>query len=91
MARLVQGLRRYARGARFVSIASYADATGSSAYNLALTRLRTEAVAQLLLTGLRPAPHRVSLTWHGESDPIASNGTAAGRARNRRVLILIVR
>jgi 6-phosphogluconolactonase (cycloisomerase 2 family) len=91
MARLVQGLRHYARGARLVSIASYADATGSSAYNLALTRQRTEAVAQLLLTGLRPAPHRVSLTWHGESDPIASNGTAAGRARNRRAVIRIVR
>lgn len=91
MTRLVQGLRHYARGARSVSISSYADATGSSAYNLALTRQRTEAVAQLLLGGLKPPPRRVLLTWHGESDPIASNATAAGRARNRRAVIRIVR
>lgn len=91
MTRLVRGLRRYARGSQLVSISSYSDATGSAAYNLALTRQRTEAVGHLLLTGLRPPPHRVSLSWHGESDPIASNGTVAGRARNRRAVIRIVR
>jgi YD repeat-containing protein len=91
MAALVRGLRRYARGARLVSIASYADATGTRAYNLALTRRRTQAIARVLLTGLSPAPHRIGLSWHGESNPIASNATAAGRARNRRSVIRIVR
>ena len=91
MAALVRRLRRYARGARLVSIASYADATGGRAYNMALTHRRSQAIAQLLLTGLSPAPHRVAITWHGESDPVASNQTAAGRARNRRTVIRIVR
>ncbi len=84
-------LRRYARGARLVSIASYSDATGTHAYNLALTRRRSRAIARLLLSGLSPAPRQVHLSWHGESDPIASNATPAGRARNRRSVIGIVR
>jgi hypothetical protein len=90
-ATLLRGLRRYARGAHLVSISSYADATGSRAYNLNLTRRRSHAIAHLLLSGLVPAPRRIALSWHGESDPIASNATDAGRARNRRSVIRIVR
>ncbi|GEM_PF-2180317 len=91
MAAFVRGLRHYARGARLVSIASYADATGSRAYNLALTRRRSQAIARVLLFGLRPGPTRTALSWYGESDPVASNATAVGRARNRRSVIRIVR
>jgi DNA-binding beta-propeller fold protein YncE len=91
MAAFLRGLRHYARGARLVSIASYADATGSRAYNLALTRKRSQAIARVLLFGLRPGPTRTALSWYGESDPVASNATAVGRARNRRSVIQIVR
>jgi DNA-binding beta-propeller fold protein YncE len=91
MAALVRGLRHYARGAKLVSIASYADATGSRAHNLALTHRRSQAIARVLLSGLLPRPQRIALSWYGESDPVASNATAAGRARNRRSTIRIVR
>jgi DNA-binding beta-propeller fold protein YncE len=91
MATFVRGLRHYARGAQLVSIASYADATGSRAYNLALTRKRSQAIARVLLFGLHPGPMRTALSWYGESDPVASNATAVGRARNRRSVIRIVR
>ncbi len=91
MAALVRGLRHYARGARLVSIASYADATGTRSHNLALTRRRSQNIARILLSGLRPPPDRTALTWFGESDPVASNATKAGRARNRRSVIRIVR
>ncbi|MHB8241901.1 MAG: beta-propeller fold lactonase family protein [Solirubrobacteraceae bacterium] len=90
-ARILRRLRRYARGARLVSISSYADATGTRAYNLNLTRRRSQSIARLLLAGLSPAPRDVQLSWHGESDPVASNATSAGRARNRRSVIRIVR
>ena len=91
MAAFVRGLRHYARGARLVSIASYADSTGTHAYNLQLTRRRSETIAHLLLAGLFPQPHHVQLRWYGEDDPIASNATVTGRARNRRSVIRIVR
>jgi hypothetical protein len=91
MAAFVRGLRHYARGAKLVSIASYADATGTRSYNLALTNRRSQSIARILLSGLHPGPRRSTLTWYGESDPVASNATAAGRARNRRSVIRIVR
>ena len=56
---LLRRLRRYARGARLVSISSYSDATGTRAYDLALTRRRSQAIAGLLLSGLTPAPRQV--------------------------------
>jgi DNA-binding beta-propeller fold protein YncE len=91
MTALVRRLRHYARGAQLVSIASYADATGRRAHNLALTHRRSQAIARVLLSGLLPRPQRIALSWYGESDPIAANATAAGRARNRRSTIRIVR
>jgi DNA-binding beta-propeller fold protein YncE len=91
MAAFVRGLRHYARGAELVSIASYADATGTRSYNLTLTHRRSQNIARMLLSGLHPGPRRTALTWYGESDPVVSNATAAGRARNRRSTIRIVR
>ncbi len=90
-ARILRRLRRYVRGARLVSISSYADDIGTRAYNLELTRRRSQAIARLLLTGVFSAPRHVHLSWYGESDPVASNATSAGRARNRRSVIRIVR
>lgn len=91
MIAFIRRLRHYARGAQLVSIASYADATGTRSHNMALTRRRSQNIARVLLSGLHPRPRRTALTWYGESDPVASNATAAGRARNRRSVIRIVR
>ena len=88
---MIGRLRHYARGAQLVSISSYADDTGTRAYNLVLTHRRSQNIARVLLAGLHPSPRRTALTWYGESDPVASNATAAGRARNRRSVIRIVR
>lgn len=90
-ARILRRLRRYVHGARLVSISSYADDTGTRAYNMDLTRRRSQVIARLLLAGLSPGPRHVRLSWYGESDPVASNATSAGRARNRRSVIRIVR
>jgi outer membrane protein OmpA-like peptidoglycan-associated protein len=88
---LVSALRRYARAARTVTISSYADSTGAPGHNLALTRRRTRSVADALLGGLAPRPSRTWLHWYGSHHPVASNTTAAGRGRNRRTEIRIVR
>lgn len=64
------------------------DSTGSAQYNMKLSHERAAAVANFLI-GRGINPKRV-LTWaRGETDPIATNSTAAGRRANRRVDIII--
>lgn len=71
-----------------VHIVGHTDSRGTAAYNQTLSERRAGAVASYLAKqGVSPA--RV-MTWgRGESEPIASNDTQAGRARNRRVDIVI--
>jgi chemotaxis protein MotB len=58
--------------------------------NWELSTARADAVLEVLLAqGV--APTRLSATGYGDVNPIASNATAAGRARNRRVDIVILR
>jgi type VI secretion system protein ImpK len=55
--------------------------------NWELSVARADAVAGLLATRLSPG--RLRVEGRGESDPIASNDTPEGRARNRRVEIVV--
>lgn len=71
-----------------VRIVGYTDSQGEDAANLALSRQRADAVkASLQSAGI--AASRLSASGKGEADPLADNGTAAGRARNRRVEIVV--
>ena len=67
-----------------VTVAGHTDSIGSPAYNMELGRRRADAVAQLLLKYGVPLK-RMAIKSYGETQPIASNETAAGRAKNRRV------
>lgn len=71
-----------------IHVVGHTDSTGRAEYNLQLSQQRARAVANFLISrGVDP--QRV-LTWgRGETQPIASNDTAAGRAANRRVDIVI--
>ena len=53
--------------------------------NAGLSRERAGEVAEFLQRALQVASESISYEWAGDSRPIASNGTAEGRARNRRV------
>src|SRR5690606_28591023 len=53
--------------------------------NDTLSRERARAVAELFQEALDLPPEAISYEWAGESRPIASNASEAGRARNRRV------
>ncbi len=67
-----------------VEISGHADADGSEAANMKLSEDRTLAVlAYLVAKG--QSPDRFDLLWFGETQPIASNDTEEGRARNRRI------
>lgn len=72
-----------------VRVLGFADATGDKNYNKELSQQRAEAVKNYLIaTNKLPADH-LSTEAFGESAPIASNATAAGRQENRRVEIAV--
>ncbi|HIF9535339.1 TPA: OmpA family protein [Photobacterium damselae] len=67
-----------------IYITGYTDSSGSAHYNQKLSQKRAQAVKDYLVEqGVASA--RIIATGKGESNPIASNATAEGRAQNRRV------
>jgi OOP family OmpA-OmpF porin len=67
-----------------VEIEGYTDSTGDESHNLELSQERADAVRECLISqGVDGS--RLVAKGYGESDPIASNNTARGRAQNRRV------
>jgi len=79
-------LNRYPRTT--IRIIGYTDSTGSEHYNQVLSSRRAQSVAWYLQDH-RVAPSRIHTEGRGESNPRASNASAAGRQLNRRVEILI--
>ena len=71
-----------------IDIIGHADSAGSDAYNLDLSRRRASSVAGYLVSR-NVLAERLFVDGRGESQPIASNDTPAGKAQNRRVEILI--
>ena len=72
-----------------VLIVGHTDAMGSDAYNQGLSERRASSAAVFLGSqGVERA--RLRTTGRGESEPIDSNATEAGRAQNRRVEVVIV-
>lgn len=72
-----------------IVITGHTDSTGASQKNLKLSRDRAKKVAQFLNEFGGVDPRRITFNGYGASKPVASNETAAGRAANRRVEILI--
>jgi len=73
----------------YVDVLGHTDSTGSDVYNQALSQRRAQSVADYL--GSRGvAPARMGIRGFGETQPIATNDTDAGRAQNRRVEIKVV-
>jgi outer membrane protein OmpA-like peptidoglycan-associated protein len=71
-----------------VVIEGHTDSVGSDDYNMQLSQRRADAVRMELLNR-NVVSTRVSAAGKGESAPIASNDTDAGRQQNRRVEIII--
>lgn len=71
-----------------VEVVGHTDSNGSEAYNQKLSEKRAQAVAKALeAQGVDAA--RITAKGQGESNPIASNATAEGREKNRRVELVI--
>jgi len=71
-----------------VTIVGHTDSTGSPAINNPLSVERAQSVRDYL-AARGVSPTRVETAGHGEREPIADNGTEAGRAKNRRVEIFL--
>ncbi|GLT02337.1 OmpA family lipoprotein [Sphingobium jiangsuense] len=73
----------------YIDIYGHTDSDGSDAYNQGLSERRAQSVANYLaMRGVQSA--RMATRGFGETQPIASNTTAEGKAANRRVEIKIV-
>lgn len=72
-----------------IEIAGYTDVTGNKDYNQALSARRAYAVKQFLAErGV--SVDRMVATGYGDSQPVGDNSTAAGRAKNRRVVFRVL-
>jgi len=71
-----------------VDVIGHADSTGDAGYNQALSERRASSVAGYLINRgvLR---ERLFVMGRGETQPIATNDTPAGRAQNRRVEVVL--
>lgn len=71
-----------------ILLEGHTDSTGSEEWNLELSKLRAQSVENYL-AGQKVMESRFTDMGYGESQPIASNDTAEGRAANRRVEVAI--
>ncbi len=72
-------------------VVGYTDSVGSEDYNQTLSEKRASSVINYLQQQCRWKPYRMlTPTGMAESDPLASNDTAEGKAQNRRVSVNIL-
>jgi peptidoglycan-associated lipoprotein len=73
----------------YLEIQGHTDATGDALYNFKLGEERAEAVRRYLSKqGI--ALNRMSTISYGKDEPVDSNKTRDGRAKNRRVVVIVL-
>jgi outer membrane protein OmpA-like peptidoglycan-associated protein len=72
-------------------VAGHTDADGSPNYNYELSKRRAENIAAYLIADKNLDPTWVMAVGYGERVPVGDNKTEAGRAKNRRVEIMVYR
>ena len=73
-----------------LQIFGHTDSAGSATANLNLSQKRANTIADYLIKkGI--AKDRIMAKGHGEKFPIADNNTSQGRAKNRRIEVMLVR
>jgi OOP family OmpA-OmpF porin len=73
-----------------LEIAAHTDSRGSDAFNLTVTQSIADQVRMALIARRIPA-ERLRATGYGETQPIAPNSTAEGRAANQRIELRVTR
>jgi outer membrane protein OmpA-like peptidoglycan-associated protein len=73
----------------YLEIQGHTDSTGPTSLNKRLGEERAEAV-RLFMNQHGVPLNRMATISYGEQDPVASNKTRAGRAQNRRVVLIVM-
>ena len=73
----------------YLEIQGHTDATGPKQVNLKLGEERAEAVRRFM-NEQGVALNRMATISYGPDQPVASNKTRAGRAQNRRVVVIVL-
>ena len=76
-------------GNKNMRVIGHTDSVGPASYNLGLSKRRAEAVTAWLVNQGGIPKEDLSATGVGQSQPKASNATANGRAKNRRVEVVL--
>ena len=85
--KLVEFLKKYPN--RNVLIEGHTDSVGRDDYNMALSQRRADSVKdKLVADGVET--DRITAVGYGKKYPVAGNDTAAGKAANRRVEVIIL-
>ncbi|MHA6193462.1 OmpA family protein [Pseudomonas wadenswilerensis] len=87
---IAERLRQESASAR-LTVTGHTDSVGSDIYNQRLSDKRAHSVVRYLVESGVPQASFVSVSGMGESQPVADNKTADGRAQNRRTEIKIQR
>jgi OOP family OmpA-OmpF porin len=85
--KVAEGLREHPR--LRIEVQGHTDATGSAEYNLTLSQRRALSVRDYLVGQQVPADELVA-KGYGKTQPVAGNATPAGRAKNRRVVLIVL-
>ena len=72
-----------------LTIEGHTDSHGGDDFNQKLSQERAESVQQYMINAMRIPTYRLIATGYGETRPVASNETASGREKNRRIDIVI--
>jgi len=73
-----------------ILVVGHTDSAGSELYNMTLSKNRAYAVNNYFKNNKGISSSRLSVNWFGESKPMSDNSIASGRAKNRRVNIVIL-
>lgn len=85
---LAAKIKKVGSGLQSVVVEGHTDSRGAAAFNQRLSQQRANSVKSYLATKGIPAA-KITAKGFGESQPIATNETATGRAENRRVIVKV--
>ena len=71
------------------TVEGHTDSTGEDRYNQWLSERRAESVRSLLVDREGVNPAQINAQGFGEARPVADNNTSEGRAKNRRVELVL--
>lgn len=73
-----------------VLVVGHTDSTGPRAFNMTLSEQRAMSVTNYFVNTKNHSYSRFTTKWFGPDNPIADNSTVEGRAKNRRVNVVII-